>query len=141
MDPSTVITFAQLLSPGGVVIAAATVLALVEILKAGIPPLDAHISGATMAFVLSGLLYAATAAALAPVNPDGYLVVVFAWIGCATSAMGIRAGADHVSAVRAGTAGTSVVNTPTTVEDAPVEPLPPIVPAPVDPPPPADPDV
>lgn len=119
MQPDTsFITFAQLLTPGGVVVAAATVLALVEVIKAGIPVIDRHVSGATMAFALSGVLYILTALALPQATADGYLAIAFAWISCATSAMGIRAGADHVANVRAGTAGIHTELAPVVVEDA-----------------------
>ena len=99
------------------VIAAAMVLAFVEVLKAGIPALDRHVSGATMGFILSGALYIATAFALPQATADGYLVIAFAWISCATSAMGIRAGADHVAEVRAGTAGVHTETAEVIVED------------------------
>lgn len=106
MDPTPgIVTFGDLLTPTGVLIAAATVTALVEILKAGIPGLDRRVSGASLALLLSLALYVATAFALPQSSPDSYLAVAVAWIACATSAMGIRAGAAHVGEVRAGTAG------------------------------------
>lgn len=118
MDPTPgVITFADLLTPQGVLIAAAFVLSLVEIVKAGIPAIDSRVSGATMAFVLSGLLYAMTAVAIQQTTLDGYLVVAFAWVACATSAMGLRAGAAHVGEVRNGTAGIRAETKEVIVED------------------------
>lgn len=98
-------TFADLLTPTGVLIAASAVLALVEIIKAGLPAIDRRVSGATIAFALSAVLYGLTAVAIPQATPDGYLAVAFAWIACATSAMGIRSGAQHLGDVRDGTAG------------------------------------
>ena len=89
------ITFAALVTPAGVVIAAGLVTGFVGLVKRSFAVLDARFSGATMAFAVSAGLYVATALALAPVNADGYLGVAAAWLACATSAVGIRETVVH----------------------------------------------
>jgi hypothetical protein len=94
-------TFESLITPGGVVIAAGIVTALVQLLKVSFPILDAKISGATLAFGLSAILYTVTALALASTgvitSPDGSLAVFMAWLSAATSAVGIKSTIDHTT--------------------------------------------
>jgi predicted NAD/FAD-dependent oxidoreductase len=64
----TTVTFASLLDPAGVVIAAGIITALVELLKRTFPCLDAWISGAFLA-----------------------------WLACATSSVGIHSTVANVT--------------------------------------------
>ena len=93
MDPTpTAVTFADLLTPPGVVIAGAAVTALTELLKRVFPALDGRVSGMQIAFGLSLALYVAAFFAARGETPDPNLplVALFAWISCATSAVGIH---------------------------------------------------
>jgi len=90
------ITFADFVTPGGVIVAAGAVTALVQLLKTVAPTLDAKVSGALMAFIGTAALYGVTAAALGVPTPDAGLTIAFAWLSCATSAVGIKATFDHV---------------------------------------------
>ena len=85
------ITFASLLTIEGTVIAAAIVTSLVELLKrVG----DIQVAGAWVAFLLSAILYIFAAIATnvvgAPAPLDAGLAVFLAFLGCATSAVGIH---------------------------------------------------
>lgn len=99
------VTFADLVTPAGVIIAAGIVTSLVQLLKGAFPILDARLSGAAMAFLTSALLYVFTTYALlstgAIVPPDGFLGVFLAWLSCATSAVGIKSTIDHVGVASA----------------------------------------
>jgi hypothetical protein len=123
------ITFAQLVTPAGTVIAAGIITALVQLLKGTVPILDARVSGASMAFLISALLYIATTAALlsegALTPPDGFLGVFLAWLSAATSAVGIKAAYDHASIA-------SAKSLPVNDEIAPDPDIPPVDP-PLDP--------
>lgn len=92
-------TFASFLTPEGVVVAGTITTGLIAVLKTTFPVLDARISGALMAFVITAVLYVLTAIAVPPVNPDGYLTVFAAWLSCATTAVGIHSAVTHVQAV------------------------------------------
>jgi hypothetical protein len=81
------ITFASLLTAAGAGIAAGIITSTVELLKRSIPPL-AEANGATMAFVLSAVLYALAAIATAVGTLDAALVVFVAWLTCGTAAVG-----------------------------------------------------
>lgn len=89
-------TFASFLTPAGVVAAAAVITALVQLVKSVSPALDARVSGAVLAFVFSAVLYLATAAATGIPTWDAGLAVFLAWLGCATSSVGIKATSEHV---------------------------------------------
>lgn len=93
------VSFAQLVTPAGTIIAAGIITGLVQLLKTSIPIIDARISGASLAFIISAALYVTTAAALLNtgeiVPPDGFLGVFLAWLAAATSAVGIKATFDH----------------------------------------------
>ncbi len=94
------VTFASFLTPEGLLVAAALITTLIQVIKTAIPTLDARVSGALMAFVISAVLYVLTAIATAVASPDAGLTVFAAWLACAGVAMGIKAGADHVNAIR-----------------------------------------
>lgn len=89
-------TFADLLTPPGVVTAAATITVLVQLVKGTFPAIDARVSGAVMAFAASALLYVLTAAATGIPTWDAGLTVFLAWLSCATSSVGIKATTEHV---------------------------------------------
>lgn len=99
------VTFDILVTPAGVVIAAGIITGLVQILKTAIPILDAKVSGALMAFVISAGLYVVTALALNSIGdlegPNGALNVFLAWLSAATSAIGIKASVAHVQTDKA----------------------------------------
>lgn len=103
MDPN--VTFASLLEPAGVVTAAAAITAFVELIKNVFPKISDRVSGAAMAFALSGVLYVLAGFATSVGSLDAGLVVFLAWLGCATSAVGISSTATHVNEVRSTTNG------------------------------------
>jgi predicted membrane protein len=91
----TNITFASLLEPAGVVVAAGLITGFVQLIKTTFTVLDARVSGALMAFVLSAILYVLAAFATSVSTLDAGLVVFMAWLGCATSSVGIKSTVDH----------------------------------------------
>ncbi len=91
--------FSDLITPGGIVAAAALITVLIQVLKAAFPMLDVRVSGALMAFVLSGLLYVLAGFVLPHGTPDAVLEVFASWVAVAAAAMGIKSGADHVQEV------------------------------------------
>jgi len=90
------LTFESFLNPEGVIAAAAVITVLIQLIKSVFPALDARISGALMAFVLSAVLYVFTALAVGIVDANAGLTVFLAWLSCATSSVGIKSTADHV---------------------------------------------
>jgi hypothetical protein len=97
----TGITFESMLTPEGVVAFAALVTSLIALLKYTFPPLDARVSGALMAFALTAAGYALAAASLGVPTPDAALSLFVAWLSCATSAVGIHSGVQHLTATGA----------------------------------------
>jgi len=84
------ITIAELFTAAGAGAAALVVRQVVELAKAALPALDARVSGALQAFVLTAAVYlAATLAVPEQQTPDGILAAVVAWVTCATAAIGI----------------------------------------------------
>lgn len=101
MDPIPInLTFASLLTPPGVVAAAAIVTGLVALIRNVFAQLD--ISGALLAFVLTAVLYVLTGIAVGVSTLDGALLVFLAWLSAATSSVGIHSTTTHVQAARAG---------------------------------------
>jgi hypothetical protein len=96
------LTFAGLLTPEGVVIAAGVVTSLVALIKAVFPVINERVSGALMAFVLTALLYLAAITAIPLATPDAFLGLFLAWLACATAAVVIHSTVQHVAAQRAG---------------------------------------
>lgn len=96
------LTLAALFTAGGAVAAAAVIRQLIEVLKVAIPALDARMSGASMAFVLSLVLYALAWAAVGGRDADALFLAFTSWLGCAVAAIGINATVDHVQEVRTG---------------------------------------
>jgi hypothetical protein len=89
------VTFESFLTPAGLLVAAGLITTLIEIIKTAFPVIDARVSGAAMAFVLSALLYIATAWAVTVPTANAGLEVFAAWLACAASAIGIKSGATH----------------------------------------------
>lgn len=100
------VTFASFLTADGIIAAAAAVTLLVQLIKTVAPMIDARVSGALMAFVLSAVLYVLAGISVGVPTLDAGLPVFWAWLACAAASVGIKASTDHVVAVRAGTAGT-----------------------------------
>lgn len=90
------VTFESFLTPEGVIVAAGAVTGFVALIKGVFPPIAERVSGALMAFIVTGVLYGATAWAVGVADPNAGLVIVFSWLGCATSAVGIRETVVHV---------------------------------------------
>jgi hypothetical protein len=95
------ITFASLLTATGAGIAAVVITTLVQLLKTVIPTLDARVSGALMAFVLSALLYLVAGIATSVATLDAGLNVFISWLTCAVAAVGAYSTVVHVNAQRA----------------------------------------
>jgi len=99
------ITFELLVTAAAVPIAAGIVTTLVALLKSAFPILDARFSGASMAFVLSAILYLFAAFALRTpgqsINPNDLLNVFLAWLAVASSSVGIKSTWDHVTTAKA----------------------------------------
>lgn len=87
----TVITVASLFTAAGAGVAALLIRQIVELLKAVLPRLDAAVSGALQAFVLSAALYVFAAIALPVSGADGVLLAIVSWLTCAVAAVGIDA--------------------------------------------------
>lgn len=96
------LTLAALFTAGGAVAAAAVIRQLIEVLKVAFPAIDARISGAGMAFVLSLVLYGLAWAAVGSRDAEGIFLAVLSWIACAVAAVGINSTVDHVQEVRRG---------------------------------------
>ena len=93
------LTWSALLTPAGVVLAAAGITALTELLKTVWPGIHDRVNGLQIAFVISALLYAvATSLSVQEQSSaDLVLVGIFAWISCATSAVGIHQTAEKIT--------------------------------------------
>lgn len=77
------ITFANLLTPEGLVIAGALISALVQITKRYL----ANIDGATQALIASAILYILAGIAVGVNSLDTGLTVFMAWLACASAAI------------------------------------------------------
>lgn len=88
MDVS--ITFADLLTAEGAVVAAAIITGLVALVTAVMPTLAARVSGALMAFIFSAILYVFAGLATGVGDLNVGLTVFLAWLACATSAVGVH---------------------------------------------------
>lgn len=91
VDPTPdTITFAALLTAAGAGIAAGIITALVELTKNVAPAIHAKLSGASLAFIFSAVLFVLAGIAVGVNSLDEGLVVFLAWLTCATSAVGIN---------------------------------------------------
>lgn len=97
-------TFADLITPAGIVAAAALIVTLVQIVKAALPIVGQRVSGALLAFIGTGVLYVAAGVALPHTVPDQLLQVFASWVAVAGLAIGIKSGGEHVGDVIDGTA-------------------------------------
>ena len=96
------ITFASLLTPEGIVIAGGLITSLVELIKRVLPTIDARVSGALQAFILSAVLYVLAGIATSVGSLDAGLTVFMAWLACATAAVGINSTVTHVAGTTGG---------------------------------------
>lgn len=99
MQPdTTALTFAALVTAPGIAAAGALTTTVIALLKRTIPVLDANLSGAVMAFLLTAFLYAiGFVAAGLPTTPDGALLWFVSWVTCATAAVGVHSAAQHTA--------------------------------------------
>jgi hypothetical protein len=90
-----------LLGTGGLP-AAAIIRQVIELLKHAFPGIDSKISGAALAFLLSGGLYIFAYAVVAQgaYSAEGAFAAFLVWLSCATSAVGIHATLGHVKEAR-----------------------------------------
>lgn len=96
------LTLAVVLTASGAVAAAAIVRQLVEVLKHAFPLIDSRISGASLSFILTAVLYVVAFLAAGNRDAESAFTAFLAWLACATSAIGINSLADHVGEVRSG---------------------------------------
>ena len=96
------LTLAALFTAGGAVAAAAVIRQLIEVLKVAFPALDARLSGASLSFILSLVLYSLAWAAVGARSPEGIFLAFLSWIACAVAAVGINSTVDHVQEIRSG---------------------------------------
>lgn len=89
------ITVASLFAAAGAGAAALVIRQIVELIKGVFPAIDARVSGAIQAFVLSAALYVLAAIALPVEGADGILLAIVSWLTCATAAVGIDAAWSH----------------------------------------------
>lgn len=83
-------TFASFLTPEGIVVAGGLITAFIQLLKAVFPIIDATISGAVQAFLLSAVLYLVTALVVGLADANAYLTLIASWLACATAAVGVH---------------------------------------------------
>lgn len=83
-------TFASFLSPEGIIVAGSLITALIQLIKSVFPAIDAKVSGAVQAFVLSAVLYLVTALVVGLPSADAYLTLIASWLACATAAVGVH---------------------------------------------------
>lgn len=92
----TGLTWALLLTPEGIIVAAGLVNRLVELLKTVVPQLDASVSGARLTFIVSGLLYVVAGAIVGVADPNLWLTILSAFLACAGGSIGIQSSLRHV---------------------------------------------
>jgi hypothetical protein len=90
-------TFASFLTPEGIIVAGGIITTLIQLIKGVFPAIDARVSGAVMAFVISAILYALVAVSTGVAGLDAGLAVFAAWLACATAAVGVYATVKHAS--------------------------------------------
>ena len=88
-------TFASFLQPEGIVVAGGLITAFIQLIKVTFPVVDATITGAVQAFLLSAVLYLVTAIVVGVSTPDAYLTVLASWIACATAAVGVHSSVKY----------------------------------------------
>jgi hypothetical protein len=81
--------WADLNTATGAISLAASIILLVQVLKAALPSLFTKVTGATAALVLSLVLYV-MGAAISAAPADGWLGWGLAWLSCAAASIGIH---------------------------------------------------
>lgn len=89
------LTWAALLTAGGAGAAALVVRQLIQVIKVALPAVDARVSGALMAFVLTAAAYVAAFFFGGDGTPNGALMAFISWLTCATAAIGIDSAWSH----------------------------------------------
>lgn len=89
------LTFASLITPEGIAAAGALTTAIIALLKRVFPPIDARVSGAVLAFILTAVLYLAGIVAVGIPVADSVLTWITAWVACATVAVGVHSTVTH----------------------------------------------
>lgn len=92
-------TFESFLTPPGIIVAGGIVTTFIELIKTVFPTLDARVSGALMAFVITAVLYVIVGIVVPQADANGYLVVFCSWLTCAAAAVGIHSAWVHVQTV------------------------------------------
>jgi hypothetical protein len=95
------LTFAVLVTAAGAGIAGVIITTLVQLIKTVLPAIDARVSGALLAFVLSAILYLVAGIATGVSTFDAGLNVFVSWLTCAVASVGAYATITHVNAQRA----------------------------------------
>lgn len=94
------ITFDMLVTAAAVPIVAGVITSLVELVKAAFPVIGERVSGATLAFGFSAILYVIVALVFkggTGLSADAALNVFLTWLGVASSAVGIKTAISHYS--------------------------------------------
>ena len=129
-------TFESFLTPAGLIVAAALVTGTIEVLKTAFPLLDARVSGAAQAFVLTAILYIIAGLSTGATTADAWLAVFAAWLSCATAAIGIKSTYVHLGVRASKSTAKAVAPAPPAPPKPVTPPAPapaPVVPAPVAP--------
>lgn len=100
-DIGATVTFASLLTATGAGVAAVIITTLVQLVKTVVPAIDARVSGASLAFLFSAVLYLLAGIATGVGTLDAGLTVFVSWLTCAVAAVGAYATMQHVNAQRA----------------------------------------
>ncbi len=95
------ITVAAIFTAAGAGTAALVIRQLVQLIKYVFPAIDARVSGAVQAFILTAALYLCAAIALPVVGPDGILLAIVSWLTAAMAAVGIDQAIGRVRATKA----------------------------------------
>ena len=94
------LTLASLLEVAGIAAAAALTTGIVALLKSVFPPLNAKVSGALMAFVITLVLYLLAGFSTGAGSLEAWFAVFVAWLTCATAAVGVYSTVNHVAETR-----------------------------------------
>jgi hypothetical protein len=93
------LTFEALFTAAGAGALALLVRQIIQLVKAVLPAVDAAVSGALQAFILTAIAYVVAVATVpAMQTPNGILAAIVAWVTCATAAVGIDQAWNRVRA-------------------------------------------
>jgi hypothetical protein len=84
------LTFAILLTAAGAGVAATIITGLVALILRTFPAVAARVTGASLAFIASAVLFLLAGIAVGVDTLDEGLVVFVAWLTCATAAVGVH---------------------------------------------------